>query len=151
MALAFTGFGLGVLIGPPFGSVVFQFLGVEVPFYILAGIGAFDGIIQLLTYQVCFQITRQITRNELEACCYQDDLSVNCPFCFLQTLNHLGQTRFKPHQTDPAASLKKQESTSLLELLADPYILLTSVTMATANICIAFLETGSLKEGHMKV
>ena len=52
LALAFTGFGLGVLIGPPFGSVVFQFLGVEVPFYILAGIGAFDGIIQLLTYQV---------------------------------------------------------------------------------------------------
>ena len=56
LALAFTGFGLGVLIGPPFGSVVFQFLGVEVPFYILAGIGAFDGIIQLLTYQVWFQL-----------------------------------------------------------------------------------------------
>ena len=56
LALAFTGFGLGVLIGPPFGSVVFQFLGVEVPFYILAGIGAFDGIIQLMTYQVCFQL-----------------------------------------------------------------------------------------------
>ena len=57
----------------------------------------------------------------------------------MDVMNHLC---FKPHQTDPAASLKKQESTSLLELLADPYILLTSVTMATANICIAFLETG---------
>lgn len=137
MALAFTGFGLGVLIGPPFGSVVFQFLGVEVPFYILAGIGAFDGIIQLLTYQVCFQLTRQILEMKSK--------HVATKMILVLTV------RFKPHQTDPAASLKKQESTSLLELLADPYILLTSVTMATANVCIAFLETGSLRDGHMTV
>ena len=46
LGLAFTGFGLGVLIGPPFGSVLFQFCGLRVPFYILAAIGVVDGILQ---------------------------------------------------------------------------------------------------------
>ena len=51
LALSFTGFGLGVLVGPPFGSVVFAFAGKHTPFYILAAIGALDGILQLCTYQ----------------------------------------------------------------------------------------------------
>ena len=51
LALSFTGFGLGVLIGPPFGSVVFAFAGKRTPFYILAAIGALDGALQLATYQ----------------------------------------------------------------------------------------------------
>ena len=46
LGLAFTGFGLGVLIGPPFGSVLFQFCGLRVPFYILAAIGVVDGVLQ---------------------------------------------------------------------------------------------------------
>ena len=56
MALAFTGFGLGVLIGPPFGSVLFQFFGVKVPFYILAGIGAADGLFQIISFKVSYII-----------------------------------------------------------------------------------------------
>ena len=44
--LALTGIDLGVLIGLPFGSVLFQFCGLRVPFYILAAIGVVDGILQ---------------------------------------------------------------------------------------------------------
>ena len=95
LGLAFTGFGLGVLIGPPFGSVVFEFCGKHTPFYILAGIGVLDGILQLCTYQ--------------------------------------------PNDTEVSTM---KEGSSLLSLLADPYITLTAVTMASANICIAFVETG---------
>ena len=93
MGLAFTGFGLGVLIGPPFGSVVYEFCGKHTPFYILAGIGAADGILQLCTYQ---------------------------------------------HNDTEVGTMK--EGSSLLSLLADPYISLTALTMASANVCIAFLE-----------
>ena len=52
LGLAFTGFGLGVLIGPPFGSVLFEFFGIKVPFYILAAIGAADGLLQIITFKV---------------------------------------------------------------------------------------------------
>ena len=61
MALAFTGFGLGVLIGPPFGSVLFQFFGVKVPFYILAGIGAADGLFQIISFKVIWSIIYDIS------------------------------------------------------------------------------------------
>jgi DHA1 family solute carrier family 18 vesicular amine transporter 1/2 len=93
LALAFTGFGLGVLIGPPFGSIVYEFCGKHTPFYILAGIGVFDGIFQMMTYN-------------------NDDSEIGT----------------------------MKEGSSLLSLLADPYITLTAITMASANICIAFVE-----------
>ena len=63
LGLAFTGFGLGVLIGPPFGSVLFQFCGMHVPFYILAGIGVVDGILQLITLKVRQALTYDLTHH----------------------------------------------------------------------------------------
>ncbi|XP_077992280.1 synaptic vesicular amine transporter-like [Glandiceps talaboti] len=48
MGIALGGLALGVLIGPPFGGVVYQFLGKEAPFYILAALALGDGLLQLL-------------------------------------------------------------------------------------------------------
>lgn len=43
MGFALGGLALGVLIGPPFGGVMYQFVGKTAPFLILAGLALGDG------------------------------------------------------------------------------------------------------------
>lgn len=43
MAIALGGLALGVLIGPPFGGVMFEFIGKSSPFIILAILALLDG------------------------------------------------------------------------------------------------------------
>lgn len=50
MALALGGLALGVLIGPPFGGIMYQFLGKASPFIILAFLALFDGRKQTQSY-----------------------------------------------------------------------------------------------------
>ncbi|CAF0881944.1 unnamed protein product, partial [Didymodactylos carnosus] len=47
MGIALGGLALGVLIGPPFGGVMYEFVGKATPFLILASLGFFDGLLQL--------------------------------------------------------------------------------------------------------
>ncbi|KAI0209452.1 Synaptic vesicular amine transporter [Lamellibrachia satsuma] len=47
MSIALGGLALGVLVGPPFGGVMYQFVGKEVPFLILAVLALLDGALQL--------------------------------------------------------------------------------------------------------
>lgn len=51
MGIALGGLAMGVLIGPPFGGVVYEFFGKEAPFIILASLGLLDGLLQLLILQ----------------------------------------------------------------------------------------------------
>lgn len=51
MALALGGLALGVLIGPPFGGFMYEFLGKASPFIVLAFFALFDGLLQLLVLQ----------------------------------------------------------------------------------------------------
>ncbi|XP_050703680.1 synaptic vesicular amine transporter-like [Eriocheir sinensis] len=51
MGIALGGLALGVLIGPPFGGVMFQFVGKTAPFLILAVLALGDGLLQLLVLQ----------------------------------------------------------------------------------------------------
>lgn len=43
MAIALGGLALGVLIGPPFGGVLYEFIGKSAPFIILAFLALLDG------------------------------------------------------------------------------------------------------------
>nr|GBO12951.1 Synaptic vesicular amine transporter [Araneus ventricosus] len=43
MALALGGLALGVMIGPPFGGVMYEFVGRAAPFLVLAFLSLFDG------------------------------------------------------------------------------------------------------------
>ncbi|XP_076033755.1 synaptic vesicular amine transporter-like isoform X2 [Oratosquilla oratoria] len=51
MGIALGGLALGVLIGPPFGAFMFQFVGKTAPFLILAVLALGDGLLQLLVLQ----------------------------------------------------------------------------------------------------
>merc|ERR1719228_1168359 len=51
MGLALGGLALGVLIGPPFGGFMYQFVGKTAPFLILACLALADGCLQLLVLQ----------------------------------------------------------------------------------------------------
>ncbi|KAI1287358.1 Synaptic vesicular amine transporter [Halotydeus destructor] len=51
MALALSGLALGVLIGPPFGGIVYETLGKAAPFIMLAFLALLDGILQLFVLQ----------------------------------------------------------------------------------------------------
>lgn len=53
MGIALGGLALGVLIGPPFGGFMYQFVGKTAPFLILAGLALADGCLQLLVLQPC--------------------------------------------------------------------------------------------------
>ena len=43
MAIALGGLALGVLIGPPFGGILYEFIGKSAPFVILAILALLDG------------------------------------------------------------------------------------------------------------
>lgn len=43
MAVALGGLALGVLIGPPFGGILYEFIGKSAPFIVLAILALLDG------------------------------------------------------------------------------------------------------------
>ncbi|XP_031425710.1 chromaffin granule amine transporter [Clupea harengus] len=51
MGVALGGLAMGVLIGAPFGSVMYEFVGKRSPFLILAFLAIFDGVLQLCILQ----------------------------------------------------------------------------------------------------
>ncbi|CAI5682569.1 chromaffin granule amine transporter [Oreochromis niloticus] len=51
MGVALGGLAMGVLIGAPFGSVMYDFVGKSAPFLILAFLAVFDGALQLCILQ----------------------------------------------------------------------------------------------------
>lgn len=51
MGLALGGLALGVVIGPPFGGFMYQFIGKTAPFLVLAFLALADGCLQLLILQ----------------------------------------------------------------------------------------------------
>ncbi|XP_055695462.1 synaptic vesicular amine transporter isoform X1 [Lutzomyia longipalpis] len=57
MGIALGGLALGVLIGPPFGGVMYEFVGKSAPFIILAALALGDGVLQLLMLQPSIVLT----------------------------------------------------------------------------------------------
>lgn len=51
MGIALGGLALGVLIGPPFGGAMYEYVGKSAPFLILSALALGDGILQLLVLQ----------------------------------------------------------------------------------------------------
>ncbi|KAG8517423.1 Synaptic vesicular amine transporter [Galemys pyrenaicus] len=51
MGIALGGLAMGVLVGPPFGSVLYEFVGKTAPFLVLAVFVLLDGAIQLFVLQ----------------------------------------------------------------------------------------------------
>ncbi|XP_055367853.1 chromaffin granule amine transporter isoform X2 [Betta splendens] len=51
MGVALGGLAMGVLVGAPFGSVMYDFVGKSAPFLILAFLAVFDGALQLCILQ----------------------------------------------------------------------------------------------------
>ncbi|XP_023171178.2 synaptic vesicular amine transporter isoform X5 [Drosophila hydei] len=55
MGIALGGLALGVLIGPPFGGVMYEFVGKSAPFLVLAALALGDGLLQLFMLQPSIQ------------------------------------------------------------------------------------------------
>ncbi|CAJ0609364.1 unnamed protein product [Cylicocyclus nassatus] len=51
MGIALGGIALGVLVGPPYGGVLYQWAGKELPFILLALLALFDGSLQFIVLQ----------------------------------------------------------------------------------------------------
>lgn len=51
MGLALGGLAMGVLVGPPFGGVMYEFAGKEAPFLILSSLALLDGVLQMFMLQ----------------------------------------------------------------------------------------------------
>ncbi|VDM24535.1 unnamed protein product [Toxocara canis] len=51
MGIALGGLALGVLVGPPYGGVLYQWSGKELPFLLLAMLALFDGSLQFFVLQ----------------------------------------------------------------------------------------------------
>lgn len=51
MGVALGGLALGVLIGPPFGGIMYEFVGKSAPFMILSALALGDGLLQLFMMQ----------------------------------------------------------------------------------------------------
>uniref|UniRef100_A0A673KY18 Synaptic vesicular amine transporter-like n=1 Tax=Sinocyclocheilus rhinocerous TaxID=307959 RepID=A0A673KY18_9TELE len=51
IGIALGGLAMGVLVGPPFGSIMYEFVGKTAPFLILAVLAVLDGALQLFVLQ----------------------------------------------------------------------------------------------------
>ncbi|XP_062714853.1 synaptic vesicular amine transporter isoform X2 [Aedes albopictus] len=51
MGIALGGLALGVLIGPPFGGIMYEFVGKSAPFLVLSALALGDGLLQLVMMQ----------------------------------------------------------------------------------------------------
>ncbi|VDK30674.1 unnamed protein product [Gongylonema pulchrum] len=51
MGIALGGLALGVLVGPPYGGMLYQWSGKELPFLLLALLALFDGSLQFMVLQ----------------------------------------------------------------------------------------------------
>ncbi|XP_055380402.1 synaptic vesicular amine transporter-like [Condylostylus longicornis] len=51
MGIALGGLALGVLIGPPFGGIMYEFVGKSAPFLVLSALALGDGLLQLFMLQ----------------------------------------------------------------------------------------------------
>ncbi|XP_014225298.1 synaptic vesicular amine transporter [Trichogramma pretiosum] len=51
MGIALGGLALGVLIGPPFGGIMYEYVGKSAPFLVLSALALGDGLLQLLMLQ----------------------------------------------------------------------------------------------------
>lgn len=60
MGIALGGLALGVLIGPPFGGVMYEFVGKSAPFLVLSALALGDGREYKYVYN---KIIRNIIRN----------------------------------------------------------------------------------------
>ena len=53
MAIALGGLALGVLIGPPFGGIMYEFIGKSSPFVVLALLALLDGCESTVFHDLC--------------------------------------------------------------------------------------------------
>ncbi|CAL4122224.1 unnamed protein product, partial [Meganyctiphanes norvegica] len=91
MGIALGGLALGVLIGPPFGGLMYQYVNKAAPFLILAILALGDGLLQLLVLK-------------------------------------------------PAVKKQEEEAATLMELIRDPYIIISAGAITFANMGIGILE-----------
>lgn len=52
MGIALGGLALGVLIGPPFGGIMYEFVGKTAPFLILSALALGDGRTKILIFNL---------------------------------------------------------------------------------------------------
>lgn len=112
MAVALGGLALGVLIGPPFGGAMYEFVGKASPFIILAFLALLDG----REYSLDERFKR-------DHCLSLSSIAV------LQLL-----------VLQPKVVRDEQEGASLMTLIKDPYILVAAGAITFANAGIAILE-----------
>ncbi|KAM9700241.1 LOW QUALITY PROTEIN: chromaffin granule amine transporter-like, partial [Menidia menidia] len=117
MGVALGGLAMGVLIGAPFGSVMYEFVGKSAPFLILALLAVFDGGGRGLGGRD--QVGGARGRGLTLVCVAALQL------CILQ-----------PSKICPGSV----EGTPLLTLLKDPYILISAGSLCFANMGVAILE-----------
>lgn len=92
MGIALGGLALGVLIGPPFGGVMFQFVGKTAPFLILAVLALGDG------RKIFFFVSRAY--NNLFTCLFIYShlmiVGFGCSFGFLRSMFYFSNIFFFP-------------------------------------------------------
>ncbi|KAI0982555.1 hypothetical protein GJ496_011669 [Pomphorhynchus laevis] len=58
MGMALGGLAMGVLVGPPFGGLVTEYMGRQVPFILLSLISLFNGLIQIISLDLSVKSER---------------------------------------------------------------------------------------------
>ena len=110
MGLALGGLAMGVLIGPPFGGFMYEFVGKSSPFLVLAFLALLDGC-KAYIYPLSPPL-------------YSAPLPAGLQLLVLQ----------------PTVIKSEDDPPSLKTLISDPYILIASGAITFANMGIAMLE-----------
>lgn len=126
MGKAMAAVGLGVVVGPPFGGVVYGVGGKELPFFILAGLALVDGVLQMLL------LPPRGTREEIGLLQHFDDAA---------SLSS-GDSAYGLMEDDEAlpSGARSQQRQGMLSLLGHPEVLRLCLVYLSICMLIGMLE-----------
>lgn len=117
MGIALGGLALGVLIGPPFGGVMYEFVGKSAPFLILSALALGDG--RKYTH-LCAQYFAPFL------------------FCLLLFCDHRNLPVLQLLVLQPSVVYTEADPPSLKTLITDPYIVLAAGVFSPTVLSVLF-------------
>eukprot|EP01135_Chromosphaera_perkinsii_P000978 Nk52_evm4s155 gene=Nk52_evmTU4s155 len=130
MSFAYLGVSLGVLLGPPVGGFLYEWFGKSVPFY---GLAVFIAVVLLLLLMVVDLKSTRVGNNDNN----DDQATGTADGGEDDSDMAVGENG---EDAAPRGNEGRKKNGGILQLLQDPYILLTAGAMLIACTSIALLE-----------
>ncbi|CAK9300613.1 unnamed protein product [Gordionus sp. m RMFG-2023] len=138
---------LGSLIAPPFGGILYQFVGKKVPFLVLSVICLIDGMLLIFImkdinkkhqeYRKSLSISRG---NSLRRKSSRKNFDQTSDYSLNERKHSIKNIENTWMNNGDLSNIPPIKPTPIYKLLMDPYIVIVAGALSMSNVCLAFLE-----------